>query len=49
MSKRFVSLDRRALADIIFLYGIPDKYIKVISAMYKKNINAGKLGNEVST
>ena len=30
----FNSVDKRALAKVFSLYGIPDKYIKVISAMY---------------
>ena len=34
---------------VLSLYGIPDKYIKVISAMYEKNIAVIKVGNEVSS
>ena len=43
------SVDRRSLAKALSLYGIPDKYIKVISAMYENNIAAVKVGNEVSS
>ena len=42
-------VDRRALAKVLSLYGILDKYIKVISAMYENNIAAVKVGNEVSS
>jgi len=31
------SVNRRALGKVLFLYGIPDKYIKVIIAMYENN------------
>ena len=31
------------------MYGIPDKYIEVISAMYENNIARVKAGNEVSS
>ena len=31
------------------MYGIPDKYIKVISAMYENNTAAVKVGNEFSS
>ena len=41
----FDSVDRRALAKFLSLYGIPDEYIKVICAMYE---NMAKLGYEVS-
>jgi hypothetical protein len=34
---------------ILSLYGIPDKYIKLISAMCKNNIAAVKVGNEASS
>ena len=44
----FDSVDRRALAKVSFLYRIPDKYIKVISAMYKNNDATVKVGNAVS-
>ena len=30
------------------MYGIPDKYIKVIGAMYENNTATVKVGNEVS-
>ena len=45
----FDSVDRRALGKVLSLYGIPDKYIKVICAMYKNNTAAVKVGNEVSS
>ena len=44
----FDSADKRALGKVLSLSVAPDKYIKVISAMYKKNIAAGKEGSEVS-
>ena len=34
----FDSVDRRALAKALSLYGIRNKYIKVISAMYENNV-----------
>ena len=42
----FDSVDRRALAKVLSLYGMPDKYIKVICAIYE-NTAALKVGNEV--
>ena len=39
---------RRALAKVLSLYGIPEKYIKVIWAMYENNTAAVKVGNVVS-
>ena len=45
----FDSVDRRTLAKVLSLYGIPDKYIKVTSAMYENNTAAIKVGNEVSS
>ena len=45
----FDSVDRRALAKVIYLYDIPNKYIKVVSAMYDNNTAAVKVGNEVSS
>ena len=36
----FDSVDRRALAKVLSLYGIPDKYTKVICAMYENNTAA---------
>jgi hypothetical protein len=42
-------VDRRALVKVLFLYGIPDKYIEVINTMYENNIAAVKVGNEVSS
>ena len=35
--------DRRALAKFLSLYDIPDKYIKVISAMYENNVAAQEM------
>ena len=34
---------------VLSLYGIPDKYIEVLSAMYENNTAAIKVGNEVSS
>ena len=45
----FNSVDRRALAEVLSLYGIPDKYIKVISAINENNAATVKVGNEVSS
>ena len=42
------SVDRTALINVLSLHGIPDKYIKVISAMYENNAAAVKVGNEVA-
>ena len=44
----FNSVDRRALAKVLSLYGIPEKYIKMIYAMYENNTAAVKAGNDVS-
>ena len=44
----FDSVDRRELAKVLSLYGIPEKYIKVICAMYENNTDVVKIGNEVS-
>ena len=44
----FDSVDRTALTKVLSLYGIPEKYIKVICAMYENNTAAVKVGNEVS-
>ena len=44
----FDSVDRRALAKVLSLYGITDIYIKVICAMYENNTAVVKVGNEVS-
>ena len=43
------SADRRALAKVISLYDIPDKYIKVLSNIYENDAAAVKLGNEISS
>ena len=43
----FNSVDRKALAKVLSLYNIPDKYIKVISTMYENNTVT--VGNEVSS
>ena len=45
----FDSVDRRALAKVLSLHGIPDKYIKVISATYENNTAVVNLGNEVNS
>ena len=45
----FDSVDRRALPKVLSFCGIPDKYIKVISATYENNTAAVKVGNEVSS
>ena len=45
----FDSADRRALAKVPCLYSIPDKYIKGICNLYKNNIAAVRVGNEVSS
>ena len=39
----FNSVDRRELAKVLSLYGIPEKYIKVICAMYENNTAAVKV------
>ena len=44
----FDSVDRTALTKVLSLYGIPEKCIKVICAMYENNTAAVKVGNEVS-
>ena len=44
----FDSVDRRALAKVLSLYGIPEKYIKVICSMYENNTAAVKIGNDIS-
>jgi len=41
--------DTRALAKVLFLFGIPDNHIKCISSMNKNNIAAAKIGNGVSS
>ena len=45
----FDSVDRRALAKVLSLYGILDKYMKAISALYENNTAAVKIGNEVNS
>ncbi|XP_065582485.1 uncharacterized protein LOC136041688 [Artemia franciscana] len=40
--KAFDSVDRRTLTKVLSLYGIPEKYIRVICAMYKNNTAAVK-------
>jgi len=42
----FDSAGSRALVKVLSYYGILDKYIKVICAMYENNIAAVKVGNE---
>ena len=44
----FDSVDRTALTKVLSLYGILEKYIEVICAMYENNAAAVKVGNEVS-
>ncbi|XP_065567298.1 uncharacterized protein LOC136031558 [Artemia franciscana] len=44
----FDSVDRRALAKVLSLYGIPVKYITMICAMYENNTTAVEVGNEVN-
>jgi len=44
----FDSVDRRALAKVLSLYGTSGKYIKVICVMYENNTAAIKAGIEVS-
>ena len=39
------SVDRRAFAKVLSLFSIPDKYIKLICAMYENNTAAVKVGN----
>ena len=45
----FDSIDRTALAKVLSLHGIPDKYIKVIGSIFENNVAAVKVGNEVSS
>ena len=45
----FDSVDRRAVAKVLSLYAIPNKYFEMISAMYENNTAAVKGGNEVSS
>ena len=45
----FDSVYRIALAKVLSLYGIPEKYIKVICAMYENNTAAVQVGNDVSS
>ena len=45
----FDPVDKRTFAKVLFLYGIPDKYIKLINAMYENNTAAVTVGNEVSS
>ena len=39
----FDSVDKRALAKVLSLCGIPDKYINVVCAMYENNTGAVKV------
>ncbi|XP_065565855.1 uncharacterized protein LOC136030711 [Artemia franciscana] len=41
----FDSVDKRAFAKVLSLYGIPGKYINVTSAMYENNTATVKVGN----
>ena len=45
----FDSVDRRALSKVLSLNNLPDKYIKVISALYEIKIAVVKVGNESSS
>ena len=45
----FDSVVRRALEKVLSLYGVPGKYIKVISAMYGNSTAEVKVGSEVSS
>ena len=45
----FNSVRRRALAKVISLYSVQDKYIKLISAIYENDTAAVKVGNEVTS
>ena len=49
--KMYISLESSVgkLKRRSYLYGIPDKYTKVISSMYENNIAAVKVRNEVSS
>ena len=44
----FDSVNRKALTKVLSLYGIPEKYIKVVCAMYENNTVAVNVRNEVS-
>ena len=44
-----ILLIEETLAKVLSLYGIPGKYIKVISAMYENNTATVKVGNEISS
>ena len=45
----FDFVDRRALAKVLSLYGIPDKHMRVISPMYENNAAVVKVGIEVNS
>jgi hypothetical protein len=45
----FNSVDRTALVNILSLYGTPNKYTKVISAIYENNTAVINVGNEVNS
>ena len=47
--RAFDSVDIRALAKVLSLYGIPHEYIKVINVMYENNTAEVKIGNKVSS
>ena len=42
------SADRKGSAKVLFLHGIPNKYIIAISDMREKNIAEIEVGNKVS-
>ncbi|XP_065564471.1 uncharacterized protein LOC136029881 [Artemia franciscana] len=44
----FDYVDRRSLTKVLSLYGIPEKYNKVICAMYENNTAVVKIRKEVS-
>jgi len=44
----FDFVDRKALAKVLSLYGIPDKYFKAICAMNGNNTATVQVGNEVN-
>ena len=47
--RAFDSVDRGALAELLSLYCMPDKYIEMIHVLKESNIVVAKVGNEVSS
>ena len=45
----FNSVDRRALTNILSLFGIPDKHIKMINTMYENKTTMVKEWNKISS